>query len=209
MLDDGADAERSVDGKKCQIQVHPDALATQHWDCGWSHQAGLFVSNNSPPWGMPTWTFYVLFRNVKTETQRSRGNCFQFQQGATLTKLFTFMLRRIQLFAASWTVWILCPWNFPGKNTGVGCHFLLQGIFPTQGSNQYLLHLLHWQADSLPLAPIGKPFSPLSRNYFLSSPSRTMNKDSCRVFVLVKKKNHFLWGFKQREFNTGNWLWSS
>ena len=138
MLDDGADAERSVDGKKCQIQVHPDALATQHWDCGWSHQAGLFVSNNSPPWGMPTWTFYVLFRNVKTETQRSRGNCFQFQQGATLTKLFTFMLRRIQLFAASWTVWILCPWNFPGKNTGVGCHFLLQGIFPTQGSNQYL-----------------------------------------------------------------------
>ena len=26
-----------------------------------------------------------------------------------------------------------CPWNFPGKNTGAGCHFLLQGIFPTQG----------------------------------------------------------------------------
>ena len=29
----------------------------------------------------------------------------------------------------------LCPWNFPGKNTGVGCHFLLQGLFLTQGSN--------------------------------------------------------------------------
>ena len=29
---------------------------------------------------------------------------------------------------------LLCPWDFPGKNTGVGCHFLLQGIFPTQGS---------------------------------------------------------------------------
>ena len=29
----------------------------------------------------------------------------------------------------------LCPWNFPGKNTGVGCHFLLPGIFLTQGSN--------------------------------------------------------------------------
>ena len=38
-----------------------------------------------------------------------------------------------------------------GKNTGVGCHFLLQGIFPTLGSNPCLLHLLHWQADSLPL----------------------------------------------------------
>ena len=29
----------------------------------------------------------------------------------------------------------LCPWDFPGKNTGMGCHFLLQGIFPTEGSN--------------------------------------------------------------------------
>ena len=40
----------------------------------------------------------------------------------------------------------LCPWDFPGKNTGVGCHFLLQGIFPIQGSNP---HLLRWQADFL------------------------------------------------------------
>jgi len=35
---------------------------------------------------------------------------------------------------------------FPGKNTGVDCHFLLQGTFPTQGLNPCLLH---WQADSL------------------------------------------------------------
>ena len=34
----------------------------------------------------------------------------------------------------------LCPWDSPGKNTGVGCHFLLQGIVPTQGSNPGLLH---------------------------------------------------------------------
>ena len=33
-----------------------------------------------------------------------------------------------------------CPWNSPGKNTGVGCHFLLQRMFLTQGSNQDLLH---------------------------------------------------------------------
>ena len=39
----------------------------------------------------------------------------------------------------------------------MGCHALLQGIFPTQGSNQCLLHLLHWQAGSLSLAPSGKP----------------------------------------------------
>ena len=35
---------------------------------------------------------------------------------------------------------LLCPWNSPGKNTGVGCHSLLQRIFLTQGSNQSLLH---------------------------------------------------------------------
>ena len=35
---------------------------------------------------------------------------------------------------------LLCPWDFPGKDTGVGCYFLLQGIFPTQGSNPGLLH---------------------------------------------------------------------
>ena len=35
---------------------------------------------------------------------------------------------------------LLCPWDSPGKNTGVGCHFLFQGIFPTQGSNPSLLH---------------------------------------------------------------------
>ena len=49
------------------------------------------------------------------------------------------------------------PWDFPGKNTRVDCHFFLQGIFPTQGSNPYLLHLLIWQVDSLPLRHLGSP----------------------------------------------------
>ena len=40
-----------------------------------------------------------------------------------------------------------CLWDSPGKNTGVGCHFLLQVIFLTQGSNS---SLLHWQVDSEP-----------------------------------------------------------
>ena len=48
---------------------------------------------------------------------------------------------------------VLCPWDSPGKNTGVSCHSLLQEIFPTQGSNPRLLCLLHWQAGSLSLAP--------------------------------------------------------
>ena len=42
----------------------------------------------------------------------------------------------------------------PGKNTGMGCHFLPQGIFPTQGLNT---HLLPWQVDPLPLSHLGSP----------------------------------------------------
>ena len=41
------------------------------------------------------------------------------------------------------------------KNSRVGCHFLPQGIFPIQGSNQHLFHLLHWQVDSVPWRHLG------------------------------------------------------
>ena len=44
---------------------------------------------------------------------------------------------------------LLCPWYLPGKNIGAGCHFLLQGIFLTQGSNPCLLY---GQGDSIPLS---------------------------------------------------------
>ena len=65
---------------------------------------------------------------------------------------------------------LLCPWDSSGKNTGVYCHALLQGIFSTQGSNLHLLCLLHWQAFSLPLVPPGKPIFFLIDGYkcFLS-----------------------------------------
>ena len=54
---------------------------------------------------------------------------------------------------------LLCPWGFPGENTGMGCHFLLQGmIILTPGSNP---QLLHWQADSLPLSHQGSRTSRL------------------------------------------------
>ena len=52
---------------------------------------------------------------------------------------------------------LLCPWDSPGRNTGMGYHALLPGIFPTQGSNLHFLCLLRWQVGSLPLAPPGKP----------------------------------------------------
>ena len=68
----------------------------------------------------------------------------------------------VLLFATLWTVahQAVCPWDFPGKSSGVGCHFLLQGIFPTQGSNPRLpslLRFLHLQAGSSPLNHLGSP----------------------------------------------------
>ena len=51
---------------------------------------------------------------------------------------------------------LLCPWDSPGKSTGVSCYSLLLEIFPTQGSNPHLLCLLHWQTGSLPLVLPGK-----------------------------------------------------
>ena len=50
----------------------------------------------------------------------------------------------------------LCPWNFSGRNTGAGCHFLLQGIFPTQGSNLCFLRGLHSGGFFTTMSP-GKP----------------------------------------------------
>ena len=52
---------------------------------------------------------------------------------------------------------LLCPWNFPGKNSGMGYRFLLQRIFLTQGSDPCLLHFLHWQLDSFPVRHSGSP----------------------------------------------------
>ena len=56
----------------------------------------------------------------------------------------------------------LGPWNFPGKNSGIGCHFLLQGIFLTQRSNLHLSCLLHWQAGSSPVVAPGKHYGILT-----------------------------------------------
>ena len=85
-----------------------------------------------------------------------------------------------------WTVAarLLCPWDFPGKNTGVVCHFLLQGIFLTQGLNLSLLCLLHWQLDSLPPIPSGKPLSICKLPY---SPNNHNDQQSVIVSILKEK----------------------
>ena len=62
----------------------------------------------------------------------------------------------VWLFATLWNIQLtrlLCPWNSPGKNTGVGCCFLLQGIFPTQGSNPDRRHCRQTLSSEPPGTP--------------------------------------------------------
>ena len=77
---------------------------------------------------------------------------------------------------------LLCSWDSLSKNTGVDCHFLLQGIFPTQESNPYLCNLLHWQADSLPLVPPGKPI--LNHKGYLLYLSISLQLSLLQIFSL-------------------------
>ena len=86
---------------------------------------------------------YILWFLVK---QLGSGNYFSLR--VCMLNHFS----HVWLFVTLWTVAcrLLCPWDAPGKNTGVGCHSLLQAIFRTQGLNSRLLHLLHWQMGSSP-----------------------------------------------------------
>ena len=74
---------------------------------------------------------------------------------------------------------LLCPWDFPDKNTREGCHFLLQGIFPTQGFNP---RVLHWQADSFTAEPSGKPRLLARFCFFLE-----LGDHVCRILLIQKR----------------------
>ena len=64
-----------------------------------------------------------------------------------------------------WPTRLCCLWEFTSKSTGLGCHFLLHGIFLTQGSN---LGFPHCKADTLPSEPSGKPFYCINSAKFLA-----------------------------------------
>ena len=97
----------------------------------------------------------------------------------------------VQFFATLWTVAHQAPLSrdSPGKNTGVVCHVLLQGIFPIRGSNTHLLCLLHWQVVFwffffLLLEPPGKPLKVHIKVIWGFPCSSAGEESACNVGVL-------------------------
>ena len=76
----------------------------------------------------------------------------------------------------------------PGKNTGVGCHALFQGIFLTQGSTSHLSCLLHWQAGSLPLTLPVKP--PVHSKHSINSSPRVYPSFHPSIIPSIHPSNH-------------------
>ena len=87
---------------------------------------------------LPAGSICFWHRDVQVSSYNSGG----LVSKSCLTLLWHHELQRTRL---------LCPWDFPGENPGVGCHFLLQGIVPTQESNRGLVSPALLE-DSLPWA---------------------------------------------------------
>ena len=96
-------------------------------------------------------TYGEMFLVYVTDLAKKKSSILLILNGVVL--ILVQSRSHIQLFETPWTVTHQAPLSmgFPGKNTGMGCHFLFQRIFPTQGLNPRLLHLLHWEVDSSPL----------------------------------------------------------
>ena len=129
----------------CRARIQPRRCG--HFDA--LPPTAAFIVFISPTWcWIPGNTAPVLKEKTK-EGEDGKGST-----SPCMLSLFS----RVRLFVTPWAVALQAPlsWDSPGKNTGVGCHALLQGIFLTQGLNPHPLCLSIWQAGSLPLVPPGK-----------------------------------------------------
>ena len=102
-----------------------------------------------------------LMHGIATKLHKKE---FQFSL-VILECLVTVMSESLQPFGLQHTR-LLYPWDFSGKNTGVGCHFLLQGIIPSSGTEPAFPVSLVLQADFLPAKPLGKPLYFLKQDQF-------------------------------------------
>ena len=110
------------------------------WLVIWSHMISLNVTLE------PCLVYFIhlldFIKSVKSSNfSRFTSSCSLVDLVRSIVVVFSCSVMSDS--AAPWTFGaarLLCPWDFLGKNTGVGCHFLLQGIFQIQGSNPHLLH---------------------------------------------------------------------
>ena len=108
----------------------------------------------SEPGNFPTTACTIMLQH---DTNYAFVLYLRFQIQLSLCAVLSH-LSHVWFFATLWT--IACQaalsMGFSRQEYCSGCHALLQGIFPTQGLNLHLLHLLHWHVGSLPLMPPGK-----------------------------------------------------
>ena len=125
---------------------HREEVPHRHSAAQAAHPTGAQVRVQSPITGVPA-------AAEKEETREAPWEAAGYRQNGPPGRVFPGRLKRgcrgCCLVTGSNSVTpraaarqLLRPWDSPGKNTGVGCHFLLQGVFLTRGSNPCLLH---WQ----------------------------------------------------------------
>ena len=103
--------------------------------------SGFFSSFRSDKTLATRWQCCVLFTREKKKVKGHSGRLFtQHHQTRSCCLVCLSLCLTLLWPRGLQPARLLCPWGSPGKNTGVGCHFLLQGIFPTQRWNLHLLH---------------------------------------------------------------------
>jgi len=89
-----------------------------------------------------SWTRLKQLSSSSSPSEEALLTFSYFQKMPSLSLLYCLVAESCPTLRPHglWSARLLCPWDFPGKNTRVGSHFLLQGIFPTQELNLHLLH---------------------------------------------------------------------
>ena len=111
---EGHSCHSHIQPKRGRAEIHSWALHVQIWDIVKGFLLGCDISFSHP-------LLLNIYPRVRVSGSHSIVSSFLQAHGLQPTRL-------------------LCPWNFPDKNTGVGSYSLLQGIFLTQGSNLSPLH---------------------------------------------------------------------
>ena len=134
-----------------QAGVRPPGVATLDCDQAACRGPGLYICRGNGDHGWVSVKCWPLKRpltqygfcsmsGLEDEYLETLAFIFLVSPKTQYSDRCVYVLGHVQLFATPWAVahQLLCPWNFPSKNTGVNCHFLLQEIFPTRELNPNL-----------------------------------------------------------------------